>query len=46
MVSILSTLARFCWWEYGRLCCRRFASAVDFSAAGDESLTWAESPCL
>jgi hypothetical protein len=28
------------------LCCRRFASAVDFSAAGDEFSTWAESLCL
>jgi hypothetical protein len=28
------------------LCCRRFASTVDFSAAGDEFSTRTESVCL
>jgi hypothetical protein len=39
-------LARFCRANTAVLCCRRFASAVDFSAAGDEFSPWAESLCL
>jgi hypothetical protein len=37
-----------CWFDRNTavLCCRRFASAVDFSAAGDEFSRWAESLCL